>query len=142
MNAIRKTVLRAALLVAFAGLLGSCTVNKADLARQVDLRDVDMSKVPDGVYVGSYTIRPPAGAMAGNKSVEVRVTVAGGKYTRIEILKPPALGKSASFVSLFSRVKDTQHLTVDAISSATITSMSILKAIQLAVSAPAAGSSQ
>ena len=80
--------------------------------------------------------------MAGNKSVEVRVTVAGGKYTQIEVTRPPNLGKSPSFVSLFSRVKDTQHLSVDAISSATITSVAILKAIQEAVSSPKGGASQ
>jgi uncharacterized protein with FMN-binding domain len=139
---MKSLALRGIVLVAIAVLLGSCTVNKADLARQVDLQDVDFSKVPDGVYTGSYTIRPPAGAMAGNKSVEVKVTVAAGKLTGIDLVKPPQLGKSASYARLFSRVKETQHLSPDAITSATITSMSILKAIQVALSAPAAGSSQ
>ena len=138
----RATALRAAILLATAGLLASCSVDKAALARKANLQDVDLGKVPDGVYVGSYTIRPPAGAMAANKSVEVKVTVAGGKYADIELTKPPSLSKSASFVSLLSRVKDTQHLSVDAISSATITSVAVLKAIQEAVSAPKGGASQ
>jgi uncharacterized protein with FMN-binding domain len=135
-------VVRAAALVAVVGLLAGCTVNKGDLARRVDLHDVDLGKVPDGVYSGSYTITPPPPAMAANKSVEVRVTVAGGKYRQIELVKPPQLAGSKSFDGLFSRVKDTQRLSVDAISSATITSVAILKAIQEAVSAPGAGSSQ
>jgi len=138
----RATALRAAILLATAGLLASCSVDKAALARKANLQDVDLGKVPDGVYVGSYTIRPPAGAMAANKSVEVKVTVAGGRYADIELTKPPSLSKSASFVSLLSRVKDTQHLSVDAISSATITSVAVLKAIQEAVSAPKSGASQ
>jgi uncharacterized protein with FMN-binding domain len=103
---------------------------------------VDVSKVPDGIYVGSYSITPPAGAMAGNKSVEVRVTVAGGKYTNFEVLKPKQLAKSQPFPVLFSRVKETQHLSVDAITGATITSMAILKAIQAAVSSAGGGTSQ
>ena len=134
---MRRAVRVAAALVAVVGLLAGCAVNKADLVRCVDLHDVDLSKVPDGVYTGSYTINPPPPAMAANKSVEVRVTVAGGKYTQIELVKPPQLAGSKSFDGLFSRVKDTQRLSVDAISSATLTSMAVLKAIQEAVSAPA-----
>ena len=137
---MKAPAVRAAILVACAVLLGSCHVDKAALARQVGLQDVDLSKVPDGVYTGSYTIHTPT--VAGNKSVEVKVTVAGGKFTEIELVKPPQVGKSAPFADLLSRVKDTQHLSADAITAATITSMTILKAIQLAVSSPAAGSSQ
>jgi uncharacterized protein with FMN-binding domain len=137
---IRKTVLRVVVLAAVAALLGSCVVNKANLARRVDLQDVDLSKVPDGVYQGAYTIHPPFPETAANKSVEVRVTVAGGKYTKIELIKPPALAGASSFEGLFTRVKNTQHLSVDAITSATISSVAILKAIQVAVSSPAVSS--
>ena len=139
---MKALALRAAMLVVIAALLGSCAVNKADLARRVDLHDVDLGKVPDGTYTGAYTITPPPPAMAANKSVEVRVTVAGGKYTKIELVKPPQLAGSKSFAGLLSRVEDAQRLSVDAITSATITSVAVLKAIEVAVSAAAAGSSQ
>jgi uncharacterized protein with FMN-binding domain len=142
MKTIRGTALRALALAAIAGLLASCVVNKADLIKRVDLHDVDLSKVPDGVYVGAYTINPPFPETAANKSAEVRVTVAGGKYTQIELIKPPQLSGSGSFAPLLANVKNTQRLSVDAVTSATITSVAILKAIQTAVSSRAAGSSQ
>jgi uncharacterized protein with FMN-binding domain len=74
--------------------------------------------------------------MAANKSVTVRVTVAGGRYSSIEILKPPRIGESAAYKKLISRVQETQSLSMDAVSSATITSTAVLKAIQIAVSSP------
>jgi uncharacterized protein with FMN-binding domain len=133
---MRRAVLGAVMLAAVVGLLGSCVVNKANLAKRVNLQDVDLSKVADGVYQGAYTIHPPFPETAANKDVEVRVTVSGGKYTNIELLRPPALTGASSFEGLFTRVKNTQHLSVDAITSATISSVAILKAIQVAVSSP------
>jgi uncharacterized protein with FMN-binding domain len=123
-----------ALSCVLVGALLSCAVNKADLARRVDLRNVDLKLVPDGVYEGSYTIQPPPPAMAANKTVQVRVTVAGGKYATIEILNPPRVGESAAIRTLISRVQESQDLSMDAVSGATITSTAVLKAIQNAVS--------
>jgi uncharacterized protein with FMN-binding domain len=133
---MRRTLLRVVMLAAVVGLLGSCVVNKARLATRVDLQDVDLGKVADGIYQGAYTIHPPFPETAANRSVEVRVTVSGGKYTRIDLIKPPALAGASSFEGMFTRVKNTQHLSVDAITSATISSVAILKAIQIAVSSP------
>jgi len=96
---------RALAILLFLGLLSACTVNKAALVQRVNLQDVDPHSVPDGVYEGEYTI-DPSPAMAANKHVKVRVTVAGGKYTRIEILQPPKLGESKTFMTLLSYVKD------------------------------------
>jgi uncharacterized protein with FMN-binding domain len=126
-----------ALCIVVSGALLSCAVNKADLARRVDLRNVDLAGVADGTYEGSYTIQPPPPAMAANKSVQVRVTVAGGKYTKIEVLQPPKVGESKGMQTLISRVEQSQILSMDAVSSATITSTAVLKAIQNAVSSPA-----
>jgi uncharacterized protein with FMN-binding domain len=117
--------------------LASCSVDKTALAAKIGLTGVELSAVPDGVYESAYTITPPPPAMAANKSVAVRVTVAAGKLTDIELLSPASLKESASVRSLFSRVKDTQKVSVDAVSSGTITSLAILKAIQDAVGKPA-----
>jgi uncharacterized protein with FMN-binding domain len=114
------------------GLLSSCTVDRAALVKRVDLRDVDLRSVPDGVYEGEYTI-DPSPAMAANRHVKVRITVAGGKYTNIEILQPPKLGASKTYVTLLSHVKESGSLSADAVSSATVTSVALLKAIQNAV---------
>jgi len=85
------------------------------------------------VYEASYDIRPPAGVMAANKHVRVRVTVAGGRYDRIELVEPSSLVSNRTFAALADRVVESQRLSVDAISSATITSMAVLKAVQGAV---------
>jgi uncharacterized protein with FMN-binding domain len=131
-----RTVVSCAILIALAGALAACAVNKAELARRMDLRDVDLKLVPDGAYEASYTIAPPPPAMAANKSVRVRVTVTGGKYSNIEILKPPRIGENKTFEALIARVVETQSLSIDAVSAATITSAAVLKAIQNAVSSP------
>jgi uncharacterized protein with FMN-binding domain len=131
---LARGVALCALSCALAGTLASCAVNKSDLARRVDLKDVDLGGIPNGTYEGSYTISPPPPAMAANKTVTVRVTVAGGKYTAIEILQPPKIGQSGPFKALIEHVQRSQSLSMDAISAATITSTAVLKAIQNAVS--------
>jgi uncharacterized protein with FMN-binding domain len=110
-------------------------VDKAALVKRIDLHDVDLGNVADGVYEGSFTVSYPAAA--ANKSARVRVTVAGGRYERIELLQPPLSGTWAD--TLLDRVREKQSLSSDAISSGTITAAAILRAIQTAVeSAPAA----
>jgi uncharacterized protein with FMN-binding domain len=120
------------LVVALAGVLGACKVDKAELARRVDLKNVDLQAVPDGAYESSYTIVVPAAA--ANKTVRVRVTVTGGRYERIEILQPAKLGDSQNLKTLIAKIEESQALSVDAISGATITSTAVLKAIEIAVS--------
>jgi uncharacterized protein with FMN-binding domain len=112
----------------------SCKVDKAALAKRVELRDVDLGSVPDGVSEASYTIDSPP--VAANKSFRVRVTVTGGRYARPEILQPALIGDSKAFKDLVTKVEETPHLSMDAVSGATITSTAILKAIQNAVSSP------
>ena len=121
-------------LLALLGLcfFASCSVDKEALARSIELRDVDLSTVADGTYEATYTIAPPA--MAANKTVGVKVTVKGGAYEAIEIVTPPNLGGDKAYAALVARVRETGHLSMDAVSSATITSAALLKAVQLAVS--------
>ena len=122
-----------ALLAIAAFVLSSCKVDKEAFAKQVALQDVDLSTVPDGAYEASYDIQPPAGVAAVNRHVRVRVTVAGGRYERLDLLEPPKLATEKAVASLEARVIDSQRLSVDAISGATVTSMAVLKAVQVAV---------
>jgi len=132
-----KPAALAAVLAAACVLVISCKVDKAALAKQVGLQDVNLSTVPDGQYEAAYTITPPPGAVAANKHVRVRVTVAAGRYTRVELLEPTGLAGSKMAVALGDRIVESQKLSTDAISGATITSTAILKAVQDAVSAAA-----
>jgi uncharacterized protein with FMN-binding domain len=132
LKGLARTAAAGILLVAMAGALGSCKVDKAELARRVDLKNVDLGAVADGVYESSYTIVVPSAA--ANKTVRVRVTVTGGRYERIEILQPPKIADNQTFKKLISTIEESQTLSLDAVSGATITSTAILKAIQTAVS--------
>lgn len=123
---------RAVVVLICIGLLASCKVDKEALARSVDLHDVDLSTVADGTYEATYTIHPPV--MAANKTISVRVTVAGKAYTAIEIVSHPRLSGDKSFTDLIGKITSTGHLSMDAISGATVTSTALLKAVQLAVS--------
>ncbi len=127
----------AVILVIGLAALTSCKVDKAALARQVGLQDVSLAAVPDGVYEAAYTITPPPGTMAANKHVRVRVTVAGGRYQKVEVLEPTGLSGSKMAVALSDRIVESQKLSTDAISGATITSTAVLKAVQDAVAAAA-----
>jgi uncharacterized protein with FMN-binding domain len=120
------------LALAMTTALAGCKVDKAELAQRIDLKNVDLGTVPDGVYESAYTIVVPAAA--ANKTVRVRVTVAGGRYERIEILQPPKLGDSQNLKGLIARIEESQALSIDAISGATITSAAVLKAVETAVS--------
>jgi uncharacterized protein with FMN-binding domain len=128
-----RAVLAALVLLAAASLLVSCNVDKAALARQVGLQNVELKNIPNGVYEAAYTIQPPAGVMSANTHVRVRVTVAGGRWQRIELLEPPGLGSNKTCQALTARLVEAQELSVDAISGATITSMAVLKAVQSAI---------
>jgi urocanate reductase len=121
-----------ATLAAASVLLGSCTVDKKELARRIELKNVDLAAVPDGVYESRYTIVVPSAA--ANKTVKVRVTVKDGRYQTIEVLEPASLAGRDACKKLISRVEETQSLSLDAVSGATITSAAVLKAIQTAVS--------
>ena len=128
-----RAALAGAAVIASLAALSSCKVDKAALAKQVALRDVDLTSVPDGVYEAAYTITPPPGVVAANKHVRVRVTVAGGRYEKIELLEPSGLSSSKRTLALLAKIEESQKLSTDAVSGATITSVAILKAVQEAV---------
>jgi len=112
--------------------LSACKVDKAALAQHIDLHNVDLAKVQDGTYDATYTI--DTSATAANKTVSVRVTVAGGRYAAVELLVPAALVHNKNVAALAGRIVADQALSIDAVSGATVTGAAILKAVQIAVS--------
>ncbi|HUW64864.1 MAG TPA: FMN-binding protein [Spirochaetia bacterium] len=96
------------------------------LVSQTVIRGVDLSKVANGVYFGSYDVIMVAD--------EVMVTVRDHKITGIEIIKDVSQrGQRAE--PILSRVISAQSLHVDTISGATNSSKVILKAIENALTA-------
>jgi uncharacterized protein with FMN-binding domain len=91
---------------------------------QQTIADVDLSKVKDGVFTGSYEVFPIA--------VEAKVTVKEGKISNIELLKHKN-GQGAAAEIITDKVIETQTLEVDVVSGATYSSKVILKAIENAL---------
>lgn len=87
--------------------------------------DIDITKIPDGTYGGSYEAFPV--------SVKVSVTVTGGKITDIELTEH-VNGRGKPAEAITDRVIGAQSLDVDIISGATHSSKVILKAIEDALS--------
>lgn len=86
--------------------------------------NVDLSKVADGTYAGSYEVFPVA--------VDVKVIVKNHKILDIELLKHNN-GQGAAAESIPGRVVKAQTLEVDIVSGATYSSKVILKAIENAL---------
>lgn len=85
---------------------------------------LDISNIPDGVYVGEYD--------ADFVYAKVEVTVQNGAITDIDILEHKnGRGKSAEIVT--GRILEEQKIDVDAVSGATNSSTVIKKAVENAL---------
>lgn len=101
----------------------SIEANLENLADK-EISNVDLSKVRDGVYTGSYKMFPI--------DVEVEVTVSKHRISEIKLIKHNnGQGKSAEVIP--DRVVEAQTLEVDIVTGATYSSIVILKAIENAI---------
>ncbi|GAB6087533.1 FMN-binding protein [Alkaliphilus crotonatoxidans] len=95
------------------------------VARGVEINEIDLANVEDGVYIGDY-------GLMNIISATVKVTVADHRITNIELIDHEyGLGKKAE--TILGRIIDQQSLKVDVISGATGSSTVILKAIERAL---------
>lgn len=116
----------ATLLILLLGIGAIIVYNMSQLSPTTiyTIKDIDLTKVPDGTYTGS--------AENGLVKVKVSITTTDGKITDIELLQHDnGLGKKAE--SITADVINEQSLDVDAVSSATYSSTTILKAIENAL---------
>ena len=91
----------------------------------IEIEDVDLSTISDGIYTGSYKKVPI--------EVHVKVTVVNHMITDIDITKH-VTGQGQGAEIIIEDVKDEQSLNVDLISGATYSSKIILLAIKDALS--------
>jgi len=91
---------------------------------QTKIEDVDLSKISDGIYSGSYELLPV--------SVEVAVTIKEHKIDKIDLIKHNN-GKGAAAEVIPDEVVKTGSLQVEAVSGATYSSRVILIAIKNAL---------
>ena len=124
----KKTIIT--VLIIFIGLvlaiMGAKKYLEANLEGLADatIQKVDLSKVEDGVYTGSYKAFPV--------TAEVEVTVSNHMITEIE-LKKHDNGQGAPAEVLPGKVVEAQTLQVDIVAGATYSSKAILKAIEAAL---------
>lgn len=91
----------------------------------IEISDIDLNGVDDGVYTGEYYLNDSVGAA-------VNVTVKDGKIASIDLVEHKCgRGKKAEVIT--EAVIDKQSLNVDAVSGATGSSKVILKAIENAL---------
>ena len=95
-----------------------------DQLRDLNISNVNISKVADGTYTGSYKVFPII--------ARVKVTVKNHEITGIELVKHRT-GQGAPAEIIPSKVVEAQTLEVDAVSCATYSSKVILKAIENAL---------
>lgn len=93
--------------------------------KEIEIADVDLSTVADGVYEGSFK--------QGRWNYRVAVTVKDHKITRIELLSKRDKMFENMYQTAFERVLAAQSPNVDAVSGATVSSKALLKAIENAL---------
>ena len=92
--------------------------------RETTFEDINISDIPDGVYVGEYDVN--------FIYAKVEVTVQNGEITNINILEHRhERGKTAEVIA--DSIVDEQKIDVDAISGATNSSTVIKKAVENAL---------
>ena len=92
--------------------------------RETTFEDINISDIPDGVYVGEYDV--------DFIYAKVEVAVQNGEITNINILEHRhERGKTAEVIT--DRIVDEQKIDVDAISGATNSSIVIKKAVENAL---------
>ncbi len=91
----------------------------------LDIGNVELDKISDGVYTGNYD--------GFRWSNSVKVTVKDHKITEIQVVKPQAFAKKENYDSLSSELIRNQSLEVDIVSGATADSKAFLKAVENAL---------
>jgi len=92
--------------------------------KETTLSSIDISTVPDGVYIGEYDV--------DFVYAKVEVTVQDKAITQIEILEHKN-GRGKSAESIVNKIIEKQNIDVDAVSGATNSSTVLKKAVENAL---------
>lgn len=90
----------------------------------LDIKKVDLTKISDGTYTGSYDCY--------RWSNEVKVTVLDNRITEIQAIKIQD-GRESLVETLKQKILEQQNPDVDAVSGATASSNGYLKAVEIAL---------
>lgn len=119
---LRALAVIAGILLILAGIFALAVLRGMGIRDDV-IREPDLPAVPDGTYVG---------ALAGSRFAnQVQVTMADGRITRIELLKPISGGDTAGIgAGVVVAVLAGQTLQIDTVGGASITTKAYLKSIE------------
>ncbi|HEY5466440.1 MAG TPA: FMN-binding protein [Clostridia bacterium] len=123
----KKHVILLVVFVAIAGIVLAAVIVMSSLEKNLKLlanlpvADVDVTKLADGKYSGSFSAFPV--------SAEVIVTIANRKIADIDLVKH-VTGQGQAAEILPEKVVEAQSLDVDSVSGASYSSKVILKAIE------------
>lgn len=115
-------------LLIIAGLTGGLYAWRfLDASRDVAVHDVDMSQLPDGVYLGAYSVF--------HVRAEVEVEVRDGRVVSIALLDSGRMSEDArrEIEEIFDKVINSQSLGVDIGSGASVSKKVSLKAVEEAI---------
>ncbi len=128
-------MLKKVLLISFIAImvLAACvyafvyvpTMEKHREVRDMDIANVDTSRIRDGVYSGEFTY--------ASFTYIVEVTVHEKKISDIKVLQNRDSSYAKAAEGVADNVLDAQSLQVDVISGATTTSKALLKAMEIAL---------
>ena len=112
------------IIVALVAAMAIGTLNGMSYVRKMTVNPVDLSKISDGVYAGSFK--------KGRFSYSVEVAV---KDHRIQAVKPtdPKQVTSAIIEQIFARIVQDQSVRVDTVSGASLTTKAVSKAAENAL---------
>lgn len=94
--------------------------------RQMEIHNVDFSKLEDGIYPGEYAY--------GHYTYRVEVTIKDQRIANIDVYHGRDSKQAKAAEGVIDEIVAEQKINVDAISGATTTSKAILKAVELALS--------
>jgi uncharacterized protein with FMN-binding domain len=112
------------IIVVLVAAMAIGTLNGMSYVRKMTVNLVDLSKISDGVYAGSFK--------KGRFSYSVEVAV---KDHRIQAAKPtdPKQVTSAIIEQIFARIVQDQSVRVDTVSGASLTTKAVCKAAENAL---------
>ncbi len=125
----KRTVLFVVMFLLLAGFVWGILYLKSvadykQAVRETTFEDINISDIPDGVYVGEYDVN--------FIYAKVEVTVQKGEITNINILEHrQERGKTAEVIA--DKIVEEQKIDVDAVSGATNSSTVIKKAVENAL---------
>ncbi len=109
----------------FAAIKYSEAAREAEMVRNMEIHDMDLSSIHDGTYPGNYTY--------GGFTYAVEVTIRNYAIANIEITRNRTTKYAKMAEGVVQNVMTRGNTAADVVSGATTTSKALLKAIEQAI---------